>query len=68
MENELKPCPFCGGEAHIVTYLGKKRIVYIECDGCKVLMGNPKIMTSALKGKLYFEDENKLIKAWNNRK
>lgn len=64
---ELKPCPFCGGEARINTYLGNKRIVYIECDGCKVIMGNPRPMYSALKGKLYFEYENELIEAWNRR-
>ena len=64
---ELKPCPFCGGKANITTYLGNKRIVYIECDGCKAYMGHPRIMTSALKGKLYFEDKNELIEAWNRR-
>lgn len=68
MENELKPCPFCGGNAHITTYLGKKPIVYIECNDCKALMGNPRMMTSALKGKLYFESRDELINAWNSRK
>ena len=67
MEDNLKPCPFCGSKAHIVTYQGVEHIVYIKCDGCKVLMGHPRIVTSCLRGKLYFEDRNELIKAWNSR-
>ena len=65
---ELRNCPFCGGEANIVTYQGSKRIFYIECKGCNALMGNPRIMISAMKGKLYFENEAELIEAWNTRK
>lgn len=65
---DLKPCPFCGGEANIVTYQGSKRIFYIECKGCNALMGNPRIMISGMKGKLYFENEAELIEAWNTRK
>ena len=64
----LRNCPFCGGEANIVTYQGSKRIFYIECKGCNALMGNPRIMISGMKGKLYFENEAELIEAWNTRK
>ena len=37
---ELKPCPFCGGEAefiteHIETEFGDRRCVAIRCSGCK---------------------------------
>lgn len=65
---ELRNCPFCGGDANIVTYQGSKRIFYIECKGCNALMGNPRIMISGMKGKLYFENEAELIEAWNTRK
>ena len=67
MNHNLKPCPFCGGDAHITTLLGKKVIMYIECDGCRALMGYPRAITSALKGKLYFDNINELVNAWNNR-
>lgn len=66
--NELKPCPFCGGEAEMVTYSGKKQVVYIECSGCNALMGNPRPIHSAMRGKLYFESESDLVDAWNKRK
>lgn len=65
---ELLKCPFCGGEARIVTYQGSKSIFYIECKDCNALMGNPRRMISAMKGKLYFENEAELIEAWNTRK
>lgn len=65
---ELRNCPFCGGEASIVIYQGSKRIFYIECKGCNALMGNPRIMISGMKGKLYFENEAELVEAWNTRK
>ena len=36
--NELKPCPFCGGEP-TVTYIGnehtKIRFIKIQCSGCR---------------------------------
>lgn len=64
---ELKCCPFCGGEAKIVKYCGKKTIVYVECTKCLAYMGNQRIMTSASRGKEYFESEEKLINAWNTR-
>lgn len=38
MSEELKPCPFCGGEArqHAAFARGASDMVgvYVECDGC----------------------------------
>lgn len=34
---ELKPCPFCGGEAHIETEFRANRV--IECGSCGVNVG-----------------------------
>lgn len=67
--SELKPCPFCGGEVRMTIYSGEKTTVYyIECEGCKALMGNPRPLHSALRGKLYYDDLGELVEAWNNRK
>lgn len=66
--SELKCCPFCGGEAKIVRYCGKKTIAYVECTNCLAYMGNQRIMTSSSRGKEYFESEENLISDWNRRK
>lgn len=62
MTNELKPCPFCGGEAIIRTYrtfideyhgIGTK--YYVACSEC---------LADRHLGKL---TENEAIEAWNTR-
>lgn len=58
--NELKPCPFCGGEA----YICKENIPYhptsyaVDCgnDRCDVDPSTD-----------FFEDKEKAIEAWNRR-
>ena len=64
--SELKPCPFCGGDAD-VKYVGndhtKKRAVHIGCStvGCTV-----EIRVAALK---FSHDwcEEKAVGRWNTR-
>lgn len=53
--SELKPCPFCGGEAHIVKDFGEYRVLCLLVD-CKV---NPISH--------YRETEKEAIEAWNTR-
>lgn len=56
---ELKPCPFCGGEAAVryeVPYRSEnKSLPCIACSNCKGVMG-------------YFRDKAEAIEAWNRRK
>ena len=56
--SELKPCPFCGGEAdHIDTWDCKQRVFCTEC-GAKI------------ERKHWFEkdsDEFQAFNAWNRR-
>lgn len=51
MKNELKPCPFCGGEAslHIHDRYG------VECDNCSMGLGCIKLT------------KEEAIQAWNTR-
>ena len=54
---ELKPCPFCGGEAILFADTfddGKIFVVNAHCDSCGAT-GND------------FHDEKQAIEAWNRR-
>ena len=60
IENKLKPCPFCGGEAHTAIedcygYYGDDWLVF--CDECSLQFGFTK----------QFETEEEAIEAWNKR-
>lgn len=59
MSEELKPCPFCGGEAYMEGDLVKKQdgfgFWFVACkNNCGVMLG-------------YFPTDDKAIKAWNKR-
>lgn len=50
--NKLKPCPFCGGEAHLYTaydYSNK-----VQCDKCGC-------------GTMHYKDEKEAVRKWNRR-
>lgn len=64
---ELKPCPFCGGEATLITRMGDEIVHRIECTVCLAQMGETHWAVDGKKGKLFFEKENDAIKAWNRR-
>lgn len=54
---ELKPCPFCGGEAtlNIAPYIGGAGFGYIvECDKCWSKTG-------------YYSQKAEAVAAWNSR-
>jgi len=64
MTDELKPCPFCGGEAELITrgnQYTKKRSAEIECGKC-----HTKQITGAIRGTIEWCKET-AIKKWNNR-
>ena len=66
MDKQLKPCPFCGANAHVSISdceMGKKRyMAYAECNNmdCEAMIDTE-----------LFEDENqaeqKVIEMWNRR-
>lgn len=51
-ENELKPCPFCGGKAKLMD-MGFPHWVYCENCGAKV------------HGRTFYEEDS--VEAWNRR-
>lgn len=55
--NDLKPCPFCGGEAdcnNVAFEKGNKKMWAVECIECGVVSN-------------FFYTEEKAIEAWNRR-
>lgn len=56
MSDKLKPCPFCGGEAHIDTSTSLRDYV-VYCEGCDTYF--------ALDA--YSATEHDLVAAWNRR-
>ena len=66
---ELKPCPFCGGEAMVYTQTGRYRnFAYIKCDTCSA---QSKVDSTAYE----YDDEDffecnaykTVVRAWNRR-
>ena len=67
---ELKPCPFCGGEARIIeAEIGMFEDGYaVYCGGtCGVKMGVDGRLGEAYKWTPYFSTEAEAIEAWNTR-
>ena len=56
MTDELKPCPFCGGEAEVRKFTETKFFVqcfFVQCKSC--LIGTT------------FKSEHEAVKVWNRR-
>lgn len=56
MNNELKPCPFCGGEAKMERY--DSSLMYIRCSNNKCLV-DPKTV--------FCKSSEQAIRIWNTR-
>ena len=60
--NELKPCPFCGGEAILE---GKSDHCLVRCENC--FAKGEWVSFSWRPDEDYSEYENKAIEQWNTR-
>lgn len=58
-EMNLKPCPFCGGEARLTYSTDNHRKPYVTCDTPKCPGCNPY--------QWHFRTETEAIEAWNRR-
>lgn len=60
MADELKPCPFCGGEAEVIWWRNKDAWFAeygVLCKQCKIIM----------EGQECYRKESEAIEAWNRR-
>ena len=64
--NELKPCPFCGGKAAVVS-AQISGVWFIRCKSCTAMIGRKTKTISTLCGKEYFETREAAEIAWNRR-
>ena len=68
MENELKPCPFCGSRARAIRYLGRTTF-YDNVPGCKITCEKCGIEIRKLRTLFCRVDDSvdKAYEAWNRR-
>lgn len=61
-EKNLKPCPFCGGEADIYSINGKKQV---RCKRCRCR--TPRMSRSDWFPKPEKDNTELAVEAWNRR-
>lgn len=74
MNNKLKPCPFCGGEAHIIQDINHKTM-YVACSKCRASgrMGtySTRQIVGIRPGTIMNKDidalKNIIVESWNRR-
>ena len=70
---ELKPCPFCGGEAEIKKFRASYSVLPQKYDGiairatCKKCGAVSPYKRSKMHGNFKEWEEEKAIEAWNRR-
>lgn len=63
---ELKPCPFCGGEAEFVETVPHYNH-YVQCKKCAAMVGRTSRQWDSRHETLWFKNDTDAIKAWNRR-
>ena len=68
-ENELKPCPFCGGKANLVYYEDDSSIAFVDCEE-ELESVSPAFIHCYECDMDYFPDSDiakDVMRAWNRR-
>lgn len=67
MSDELKPCPFCGGEAELLPYCGDGNrcmgmtYAHVRCKKCHAMTETKQRVFD------YDHEKSDAIEAWNSR-
>ena len=69
MREELKPCPFCGGEAEVAegTYTAWEEGYSVRCRHCALTFGASGRLGECYEWSCSFKSEEEAIEAWNRR-
>ena len=72
MDNELKPCPFCGGRAYLErshrAFIDAEttKVTFVRCTVCNARSGRVNIADYG-RTSSSIEASNKAVAAWNRR-
>lgn len=69
MSDKLKPCPFCGGEAHVVIgeYAAFEDGYAVQCDNCCLTFGAYGRLGETYQWSCIYPTETEAVSAWNAR-
>ena len=62
IDEELKRCPFCGGEAEVIK--DREKIFYVKCSD---IMDVNDVDCTLAMGTVFYDTREKAIRAWNRR-
>lgn len=67
MENELKPCPFCGGAIRVNSIIDKELYIDVECecDNCNMTFSHSQSFVVSKNERVSPHDS--FFEVWNRR-
>lgn len=67
MNEDLKPCPFCGGKAGLAHSTQQDECFTVVCKQCGIIIGAYAKTNSGKWENLFYKSRDEAAKAWNRR-